>query len=153
LLGVVIALGGFWYTIQNVKDSKRAADRAESAAKETLGRIRYIDAVQNLSRAISIFEEIQRLNRTKEWKVLLDRHQIFRSILVEVKGSIADISNEHKAIIQEGIAQSSSISNTIEIALDKGEKPINVPRMNKILSDQVENLGDILAELRRETDG
>ena len=65
-------------------------------------RVRYFDTVQNLSTAISIIEEIQRLNRTGEWKVLLDRHLVFRRTLVEIKGSIANLDDDHKAVIQDG---------------------------------------------------
>lgn len=116
-------------------------------------RVRYVDTVENLARAISIIEEIQRLNRAGEWKVLLDRHLVFRSILIEIKGSTANLDDDHKAVIQDGITHSSSISNKIEVALDQNDVPTGVPRMNKILSTQVEKLKDILVEMRMETDG
>ena len=153
VIGVIIALVGFRITIRNVGKAKLAADRAESAANETLERVRYVDTVQNLSRAISIIEEILRLNRAGEWKVLLDRHLIFRSILIEVKGSATNLNDDHKAIIQDGITHSSSISNRIEVALDGNAQPTDIPRMNKILSKQVEKLRDILVEMRMETEG
>ena len=114
-------------------------------------RVRYVDTVENLARAISIIEEIQRLNRAGEWKVLLDRHLVFRSILIEIKGSTANLDDDHKAVIQDGITHSSSISNKIEVALDQNDVLTGVPRMNKILSTQVEKLKDILVEMRMET--
>ncbi len=153
VIGVIIASVGFVITIRNVGKSKKAADRAEIAANKTLERVRYVDNVQNLSRAISVIEEILRLNRTGEWKVLLDRHLIFRSILIDVKRSATNLSDDHKAIIQDGITHSGSISHNIEVALDEDSQPASIPRMNKILSKQVEQLRDILAEMRMETDG
>ena len=153
VIGVIIALVGFGITIRNVGKAKLAADRAEFAANETLERVRYVDTVQNLSRAISIIEEILRLNRTGEWKVLLDRHLIFRGILIEVRGSATNLNDVHKAIIQDGITHSSSISNRIEVALHGNAQPTDIPRMNRILSKQVENLRDILVEMRMKTDG
>ena len=153
IVGVLIALVGFGITIRNVGKSREAADRAEIAANKALERVRYVDTVQNLSKAISIIEEIQRLNRAEEWKVLLDRHLVFRSILTEIRGTSTKLRDDHKAIVQDGITHSSSMSNKIEIALDQEISPAGVPRMNKILSEQVKNLGDILAEMRMETDG
>ena len=153
VLGVLIALVGFGVTIMNVIESKRAADRAESAANQTLERVRYVDTVENLSKAIAIIAEIQRLNRAKEWKVLLDRHLELRSILTEIRGSTPQLNDYHRAVIQSGIAHSSSMSNKIEIALGEIDQEPNVPQMNKILSKQVEKFGDILVEMRVETDG
>ena len=153
VIGVLIAVIGFGITIRNVMKSKEAADRAEIAANKTLERVRYVDTVQNLSRAISVIEEIQRLNRAEEWKILLDRHLVFRNILTEVRGSTLNLKDNHRAIIQNGITHSSSMSNKIEIALDQDTQPTGIPRMNRVLSTQVEKLGDILVEMRRETDG
>ena len=126
ILGVLIALIGFWITIRNVRRSRRAATRAERAAKEALESVRHFDTVQNLSEAISIVGEIQRLNRLKEWKVLLDRHSTFRDILVEVKGSAAKLNEQDKVAIQDGISQSKAMSHKIEVAVGKGEEPTNV---------------------------
>ncbi|MCY4394983.1 MAG: hypothetical protein OXC10_07610 [Rhodospirillaceae bacterium] len=152
VLSVLIALGGFAITVQKVRESKSAAIRAETAAKETLERVRYVDTVQKLSRAITIVEEIQRLNRTGEWKVILDRHLVFRSILTEIRSSTPNLDDDRKAIIQDGITHSSTMSNKIEIALDESKQTPKVSRMNNILSNQVVKLRIILAEMRTETD-
>ena len=153
MVGVLIALVGFVITIWNVMKSKEAAKRAESAANETLGRVRYVDTLQNLTKAISTVEEIQKLNRTKDWNFLLDRHQEFRRVLTEIRGSTPSLTDDQKGIIQSGVTHSRSMSNKIEIALDKGNQPTGVPQMNKVLSEQLEGLTNILAEMRTETDG
>lgn len=128
ILGVLVALVGFWITIVNVKRSRRAARRAESAANQALEGVRRVDTVQNLSKAISIVEEMQRLNRTKEWKVLLDRHSTFRNILIEVRGSTPNLNDEHKKDILAGINHSQAMSHKIEVALDKEESPGGTPK-------------------------
>ena len=117
VLGVLIALVGFGITIYNVVRSKRSADRAETAATQALQSVRHIDTVQNLSKAISIMAEMQRLNRAKEWKVLLDRHLDFRSVLIEARGAADDLEDSQLARIQAGIAHSMSMSDKIENAL------------------------------------
>ena len=153
VLGVLIALGGFGFTIQNVRKSKQSADQAATAANETLTRVRYVDTVQNLSEAISTIEEIHRLNRTKAWEVVLDRHLAFRKILTEVRGSTETLSDEHGATIQQALTHSYSMCNKIEIALEENKPPPDVYQMNKILMKQVEKLGDIRVKMRMETDG
>lgn len=153
VFGVLIAIVGFVITIRNVARSRKSADRAETAATKAAESIRHIDAVQNLSRAVSTIEEIQRLNRAKEWKVLLDRHLSFRSILIEVKGAASNLASNQKAIIQAGIVHSTRISNKIEVALSKNSDPENIPLMNRVLSKQMEKLQAILVEIRTNTDG
>lgn len=151
--GVLIALVGFGITIRNVVRSRKSADRAETAATNALKSIRHIDTVQNLSRAISTIEEIQRLNRAKEWKVLLDRHLSFRSVLVEIKGAAHSLAGAQRASIQAGITHSKRISNKIEVALSENSDPKNIPLMNKVLSEQAEKLQATLVEIRAKTDG
>ena len=152
-VGVIIAFIGFSITIYNVIRSKRAANRAEKAANQALESVRHIDAVQKLSSAIAIVEEMQRLNRAKDWKVLLDRHSTFRNLLIEVRGSADNLSEEHKANILDGINHSGAISYKVEVALAKGEDPDGIPRMNKILSEQAGKLASILIALRMKTEG
>ena len=153
VLGVLIALVGFGITIYNVVRSRKSSDRAETAANQALQSVRYIDTVQNLSKAISIMEEIQRLNRAKEWKVLLDRHLNFRSILIEVKGAADSLGDGHLASIQSGILQSRLISHKIESALGKDAEPKDVALMNRVLSEQTEKLGAILVDIKMSIDG
>ena len=153
MFGVLIAVVGFGLTLRNVARSKKSAERAETAATKAAEGIRHIDAVQNLSRAVSTIEEIQRLNRAKEWKVLLDRHLSFRSILIEVKGAAHILASTQKATIQAGISHSKRISNKIEVALNKSSDPEDIPLMNKVLSEQAEKLQAILVEIRTKTDG
>ena len=148
IIGVFIALIGFTITILNVVKSRKAADRAESAATQALEGVRYIDTVQNMSRAISILEEIRRLNRVEEWKVLLDRHSNFRNFLIEIRSGEINLEEEQKKIIQTAITHSTTISNKIEVALGKNETPTGPAQMNNILSKQIDDLGAVLVEIR-----
>ena len=84
---------------------------------------------------------------------MLDRHSTFRNILIEVRGSATNLEEEHKANIMTGISHSQVISYKIEVALDKKEDPDGIPKMNKILAEQAEQLGDILMSVRMEVEG
>jgi len=153
VLGVLVALIGFWITIRNVRRSKRAADRAEEAASKALRSVRHIDTVQSLSKATTLAEEMKTLNREKEWKMLLDRLSTFRNMLIEIKGSTPGLSDDHKSRLQAAITQSQTMSNNIEGVLAGDTESANVPRMNKILSQQAEKLMDTLVTLRIDTEG
>lgn len=148
IIGVLIALIGFSVTIRNVLTSKQAAGRAESAANRAVESVRHIDTVHNLSKAISLVEEIKKLNRDKEWKFALDRHSTFRDILIEVKGAITDLDNDHQANLDDGITKSTAMSDDIEVALEKNKEPTDIARMNNILSRQAEKLKDMSVAIR-----
>ena len=151
--GVIIASIGFSITIYNVIRSKRAANQAAKAANEALQSVRYVDTVHNLSKAISIAEEMKTLNRDKEWKILLHRLSMFRNTLIEIKGAVTNLTDDHKSCIQDGIAHSRTLSHSIEVALSKNKEPRNIPRMNKILSRQTDELVNVLVELRVKAEG
>ena len=153
IIGVLIASVGFWITVRNVIRSKRAANRAEKAAKQALKSVRHIDTVQNLSKAISIAEEMKTLNREEEWKMLLDRLSTFRNILIEIKGSATNLSDDDKSRFQAAITQSHTMSDGIEAALAGDKEATNIPRTNRILSRQAEKLMDTLVTLRIDTEG
>ena len=67
--GVIISLIGFAATLWNVGRSKNAAQKAEEAAIEAQSSARLFDTVADASKALSMMDEVVRLNRAGEWKV------------------------------------------------------------------------------------
>lgn len=149
-LGLIVTTIGFSITIISVLNSKSAAQRAESAAKEALEGVRYFDTIEAISKSITVLEEIQRLNRTDEWKILLDRHTTFRNMITAIKSGNVTLNDEQKSILQSSLQHSSNISHKIEGHLEKNQTPSGIARMNKILSEQTEKLGSLLVEIRNQ---
>ena len=150
IIGLIVSLIGFTITIINVMLSKSAAKRAELAADKALNSMKGIEVVGSLTKAISLLEEIHRLNRTNEWQVILDRHVTFRGMVTAVKVGNPVFEEEQLARLQAAIQHSASISNKIEMSLEKNEEPNGIAQMNKILSDQMQKLGELLAGIRNE---
>ncbi len=147
-LGLGVTIIGFGITIFNVVKSKSAARSAEFAANKALASVKYFDIVEALSRAISIVEEIQRLNRAAEWKVLLDRHINFRSMVISIKGQNINLNESQQSILQSSIQHSATMSHKIETFLENNRSPTGVATMNKILSELSGRLGSLLIEIR-----
>jgi hypothetical protein len=144
ILGVMIALVGFILTI-------RAATRAENAATKALESVRRVETVENISKATAILEEILRMNRdNKNWNIVLDRHLSVRNLLGEIKSANVNITELQKTTIQATITHSVAIANKIEIALGKDQIPTGIAQMNKVLSEQVDNLNSVRVEIRHE---
>lgn len=148
IFGLLVAVIGFSATIYNVVKSKSAAIRAEQAADKAVASVQIFQAVSDISKVISILDEIKRLNRVKEWKVLLDRYSTLRSLIVEIKAANPDLSEGKKIQLQSAIQHAANLENKIETATAKGEEPDGIPQMNKIISNVVETLSTLLVEIK-----
>lgn len=84
-VGVLISIIGFMVTIWTVFRSKSAALRAERAASETRDRIKDIDAIYDFSTTLATIEEIMRLQRERVWRILPDKYQRLRMMLLELQ--------------------------------------------------------------------
>ena len=148
IAGLLVALAGFTFTIAGVRNSKKAALRAEAAAIAAVDGIKYFDTISEISNAITVAEEIIRLNRAGEWKVILDRHSHLRHLLIRARSANPHFDEKQKARIQSTIAQSSTMSKQIDSATHSGKQPKNVVKMNEILGLEIEFLTASLAELK-----
>src|SRR5271170_5972025 len=90
--GDLASVLGFTLTIWFVWRAKTAAEQARDAAEEVRDQISRFDTVAELSAAITIIEEIMRLQRTQAWEIVwdivLDRHSTLRSHLVRSQAGI-----------------------------------------------------------------
>jgi hypothetical protein len=69
---------GFAFTIWLAFQAKTAAEQARDAAQQVRERISALDTIGELSTAITILQEIMRLQRTNAWDtvwdIVLDRY-------------------------------------------------------------------------------
>ena len=145
---IVIALLGFSLTLFNVRKGRTAAQRAETAAKDAVGRLKLYDSVSGFSTAISILEEIKRLHRKDAWEVVIDRYAALKGILVEVRASNANLTQKQSTVVQKVITDLSTMENAVETEMARGGTPQEVPRFNEMLSKDIEKIQAVLAELK-----
>lgn len=103
---------GFAVTIWLVFRAKTAAEQARDAARQVRARISALDTIGELSTAITILNEIMRLQRTSAWETLwdivLDRYTNVRGHLVRSEQGVG-VGAVHQNSIRTAIAQLSII--------------------------------------------
>jgi hypothetical protein len=101
--GDLASVLGFALTIWFAWRAKTAAEQARDAADEVRDQISRFDTIAELSAAITIIEEIMRLQRTQAWEIVwdivLDRHSILRGHLVRSQAGIE--SEAQRAFVEE----------------------------------------------------
>lgn len=105
-----------------------------------------------LSAAITIVEEIMRLQRTQAWEIVwdivLDRHAILRGHLVRSQAGIE--SESQRAYVQGAIDQFRLMIWEIERARTTPQQSkLDTAVFNRILSDQVEVLEKVRMGVRK----
>lgn len=147
VIGVVISLIGFAVTIVSVFRSKRAAERAELAAKDARESIRLFEIVVDFTAAISTLEEIKRAHRHQKWELLPDRYAAIRKLLISLRSSSEDLSSGQRSAIQSALVNQRAIETAVERGLSNPSS-LKPAKFNSVLSDDVDNLTAVLAELK-----
>ncbi len=147
--GFIVGIVGFAITIVGVWKSKNAAIAAQQAAQAAKESIRLFDAIQDFSTAIAILEEIKRVQRGNGISdALPDRYASIRKQLITLRGSSVLLTEDHKAVIQNAIANLSTMENLIEKALEtKGAFPI--AKYNSLISADIDKLVEVFTFLKR----
>jgi len=141
IIGLVITLFGFGFTIRNVLKSKQLV-------LEVRKDIKRVNAVSELSAAISAMDEIKRLHRVDVWILLPDRYSALKKLLISIRSANPDLSNDQKTILQNAIQHFTSIEDNIEKAIVTKQNPSNIAQLNKVVSKQIDNLLRVLVEIQ-----
>ena len=122
--GDLASVLGFALTIWFAWCAKTAAERARDAANEVRDQISRFDTMAELSAAITIIEEIMRLQRTQAWEVVwdivLDRHTILRGHLIRSQVGLGRESQ--RAFVEGAIDQFRVMIIEIERARTKQQQ-------------------------------
>jgi hypothetical protein len=134
-------------TIWAALSAKNAAEQARDAAIRTRDRLLTVDAIGELSSAITIIRDITRLQPTRAWDVVwdivLDRYEVLRSHLV--RSEAAGLDGNHRAYIAAAIGQFRMIVKDVEDARTTEQRgQLDTAVFNEIISEQ----GDILERIR-----
>ena len=145
---LILTLLGFGWTIWTAQKSRQAAEQAAQAARDALESIRKLDTIQGLAKAISIMEEIKRLHRHEAWNVLPDRYNTVRILLVELRSTNPKFTDEQNEKIQKAVTQFAAMEATVEKMRLPDNKPPDVGRMNRFITQQMDSLVELLVEVR-----
>jgi hypothetical protein len=151
-LGILLTIIGFAITIHDVRKSKKSIDAAKSEIGIQVNKvredIRRIDTVSDLTTAIAMMDEIRVLQRDCQWQILPDRYSSLRKLIISIKKTYPQLSDNQKVILQEALQHITDIDLKIEKSMIKNNAPSDIPTINRILSQQKDNVYEMLIELR-----
>lgn len=146
--GFLIAIFGFAATLVGVHKSKNAAVAAQQAAQATRDSIRLLETIVDFSTAIAVLEDIKRAHReTGMSSTLPERYAAIRKQLIVLKSSGAKLSDVQLAVIQNAVANLSTMEDHLEKAL-ANKSGFPVAKFNSLISRDVDKLVDVLTVLK-----
>lgn len=146
---MLLTVVGFTITIIGVKRSKSAAERANRAANATLASIARYDAIADLAAAMSMMDEIKRLQRYGAWPVLPDRYSELRRRLGAIRNSGVALSDAQRGILAATAESFVDLERRVERAVAANNAPPNPPKLNEIVSAQIDEVHGVLVSLQR----
>jgi hypothetical protein len=146
--GLLVSLFGFYWTIRSVTTARRAARQAEIAANAARESILKSGAVAKFSEAIGLMEEVKRLQRKKEWGVLLDRYAELRRVLIELKSEAIGLEAEEQGTLGGVIAQLNTIEKKVDEALTGGKVGPDIVKINAIVSKQIVKVHELSTKFK-----
>jgi cell division protein FtsX len=148
VIGIIISLVGFFITIWNVIQTRKAAQKAEEIGRKVREDISKIETIEEFSKAIATIDEIKRLNRDGAWSILPERYSSLRKSLISIKNSNPNMPENDKVILSNALRHTSNIEDQIEQFIVNKSLQIDIPKFNKIISQQGDRLTEILVSLK-----
>src|SRR6266851_8176489 len=134
IIGLLVALIGFSFTLFGVWRSKKAAEMAQEEVRSVKQAITRSSTIADFSAAVTTMNEIKRLHRVSAWAILPDRYAALRSMLISIRSMNPDLQLEYRTAIQNALQQFSDIEKTVEKSLASNKPPTNWARLNAIVS-------------------
>ena len=153
IVGVLVAVVGFLFTLIGLHKAKSASTLAAEEVHEVRRDIARLKSVAELSTAIAAMDELKRLHRDKALSLLPDRYSAIRRLLITIRRRNNVLSDEHMTSLQSAIVN-------LKIMEDKTETLIGGPshldtktmaRFNKTISTQIDELVIILPDVQNST--
>jgi hypothetical protein len=148
VIGLCLSFVGFVITIWGVWRSKSAAERAEEAASHVRDGLMHLDMVAECASAMTIMEEIKRLQREDAWRVIPDRYSILRQKLIRIKTSSGGLTADDKHKLTEVLSELADIEHRVEKAIRRNTIPANPDKLSQVVSTQMDQIVAILAALQ-----
>jgi hypothetical protein len=148
IIGLFVSILGFVITISNTRKSKTAAEEARDAVVKVRTDLSKIETVSDLSIAITLMEEIKRLQMQSSWMTIPDRCSNLRKNLISIKSNYPNLSIDQKTALQNAIQQFTTIETLVVKALNDNKSPTDPLKLYRIVSLQVDNAYQLLIDIR-----
>lgn len=135
--GDLASLIGLAITILFAFQAKGAAEQARDAARQARDRIAHLDMLEELAAAVTILEEIKRLQRLSAWEVVLERYSAVRRHVIRAENKASHLDDRKLAALGRAVEQFRIIEAEIEASfLPLTGEELNIARLNRIVSMQ-----------------
>jgi hypothetical protein len=141
VLGVIIVFFGFFITIKNVKRTKQIAQKVRDDISK-------FNIVEEFSAVLMVMNEIKTLNREQAWTILPDRCSSVRKSLIAIKNSELHLSTDFKMQLQKSIQFFRDMEMKIDRIIAREEIPKNIFKINQGISEHVDDLRELLDEIK-----
>lgn len=148
VLGLLASIVGFVFTLWSVSKSKTASQSAKEAVEDVRERILTFKTVADLTQAVAIMEEIKRLQRARQWRVVLDRYAALRKCIIDTNARHPQLSPEQKSVLTGAVRQLAELEKMLERDVERDGAPkTDVAKVNQHVTRQLDQISEVLAAL------
>lgn len=124
LIGILLTLFGFAFSIWMSFKAKGAAEAAQSAAEQAKSVVKKLDLVSEVATVLQLLEELKRLHRSASVDVVPDRYSSLKIKVLSIRESGVISCPEQLKTLQDVISR----LNSMEKALDKNSELLSDPK-------------------------
>jgi hypothetical protein len=147
--GIILTVAGFVVAIIGIWRSKSAADQARQAAEDARDNIARYAAITDLAAAMTIMEEIKRLQRNGVWPVLPERYSELQRLLTAIRESNIGLSEAQRQKLERAIETFAESEKKVDRAIVAKTDPPNPAKLNDIVSGQIAEVHVVLLSLQQ----
>ncbi len=144
-IGLFLSLLGALFSVLAFIQAKKA----KKVAIEAKEAVYNIDAISVLTKVITSMTESQSHMRNKNFAILPDKFISSINSISSVRTGCPVLLDHEKAKLAQICAQIREVKDKIEINLEKENKSCSVAWFNKIVTDQIEHLQEVLEVIKR----
>jgi hypothetical protein len=150
VIGVLISVVGFVYTVLLAREAVVASKAARKAADEAKKSVYNFDCIVQLTNAISLLEQIKESHRKSEWVQLPRLYSETRGSLVTLTGGVSRLDGVQKNVVASVLVHLNDIDEKIEAfnRLQRAGEPAKSGGWLSLLKAQSDKLTLLQADLR-----
>lgn len=152
ILGFLITIIGFAVTLFNVIRARSAAEQARDAAEQAREAVRRSHTTIALAQVVVRMEELKRLHREGLWQALPDRYSQLQRDLISIRHRSPHLTETQAARMQRGIVLLAKLEEDLDKSLATGALPGGIARPNRLVSERMADLLQLLHELEAHGD-
>lgn len=148
ILGLMVGVIGFSYTVGQVRQAKTAAEQTREAVGRLRALIRHVDSVAELAAALVELDGIYSHVHAGRWKEVRSQCGPLRQKLHVIKTETPDLTEEDELAFQRVIRLFRNLEQAISEA---GDSVPSRDALRGLVSEDIDGLHAILARLKKKT--